>query len=513
MNSRIKSIISVLLAAIFISLPLLQNADAVYYTGSCPCIYIHGFLGKDIIADRNDPSSETVFPPDSEKIKETVTECVPALLRFLVDRNYKKLKETIVPPVYELLSPSFLDESGEASDGSGVYFQYPDAAFIGRSSKLSFAYDWRLDPVDIAAQLNDFINYVLAASGASQVCIECHSFGGTVTEAYSTIYGLDKIKSVCYNTSAVFGETYTGEMMSGNFYIDPDAITTYVKGMLKGNENEETIANLLDFLNAVGVTDDLSHILNRVIEKIGYDLIKEVLLPMFGCWPSVWAMIPDKYAESAYDNMVNKMFAADGKDHSKLISKIDRFNSEIRPYKEEVLRRQNEVSNVYVISRYGFTAVPLTKEWRIMTDSVVDSALSSFGGTFADYGEKLGPDILNNPDAKESINPDGTVYSGTCLFPEQTWFIRDLQHSLHPDGLSDLIAILLSSDEQLTVDSLEEYPRFLEYDGDEALNPDKGTPEEELSTGTKLLKGFIAFLGFFRNVFDFIRGGFIWVKR
>jgi len=501
-----KAISLVLVTALIMSCGVSLFASAA--DASCPYIYVHGFMAKDIIADKNNPDSETVWPPAGDKITETVKECIPALLRFLADRNYEKLGEAIIDPCKELLSGANLDTDGNASNGSGVYFEYPAREVINSSSHLNFRYDWRLDPVELASQLHDFIEYVVDAAGCSQVVIECHSFGGTVTEAYVQLYGTSRIKSVCYNTSAIYGETYTGEMMSGNIVVQPDSLTEYIKCLMSENENKELIGNILDLLNDAGITGDITDLLNGIVENLGEELIREILLPMFAGWLSIWAMIPDDYIDSAYDFVFNKLYKNDGIDHSGLQAKIDNFNEIIRPFKTETLTAQNEVANVYVVSRYGYTSVPLTDKWQVMTDTVVDSKFSSFGGTFADYGAVLDDEFVSSVKDSPYLNADETVYAGTCLFPEQTWFIRDLLHSKGPGSLDSLVYALLYYDGQATVGTFEQYPQFLVYDnGSGALNADTGTVEPEKDFGQKMFDFFRKIIRFLRVIFrlEFLR--------
>ena len=491
MNRLLRTLIS---AFIVLSLVLSCCITSFSYEAekNCPYIYVHGFMAKDIIADKNNPDSETVWPPASDRILNTVKECLPALARFLIDRNYEKLGDAIIDPVNELLSGANLDLSGNASDGSGVYFEYPPAESITPSSHLNFRYDWRLDPIELAAQLNDFIDYVLAASGSSQVVIECHSFGGIVTEAYTQLYGGEKIKSVCYNTSAIFGESYTGLMMSGNIVIDADSVTEYLKCMLSENDRAEIIGALLDLLNDAGVTDDLADILNGIVENLGEELIREILLPMFAGWLSIWAMIPDN------------LYKDDGIDHSGLREKIDNYNSTVRPFKTQTLQRQNETTNFYVISRYGYTSIPLTERWEEMTDTVVDTKYSSFGGTCADYGKKLDEQFIVQYKDSGYMNAECTVYSGTCLFPEQTWFIRELMHSKSPDALESMTETLLYYPGQADIHTFDIYPQFLHYTAsDGTMLPDTGTPETEETVIQKLFGYYRKLIRFIRSILDF----------
>ncbi|MGN1418112.1 MAG: hypothetical protein ACI4W6_02155, partial [Acutalibacteraceae bacterium] len=120
-----------------------------------------------------------------------------------------------------------------------------------------------------------------------------------------------------------------------------------------------------------------------------------------------------------------------------------------------------------VISGYGYSAVPITPSWDVVGDGVVDTKSTSFGATVAPYGKTLDSEYLENADPKY-ISPEKSVDASTCLFPDKTWFVRDLKHSSGHDSLGKLFAaILYSEDEEITVSSLEEYPQFLKFNAED----------------------------------------------
>ena len=52
------------------------------------------------------------------------------------------------------MSAAYLVEDCTVRDDSGAYFDYPEPQTIHKNSKLEFCYDWRLDPLELAAQLS-----------------------------------------------------------------------------------------------------------------------------------------------------------------------------------------------------------------------------------------------------------------------------------------------------------------------------------------------------------------------
>ena len=113
-----------------------------------------------------------------------------------------------------------------------------------------------------------------------------------------------------------------------------------------------------------------------------------------------------------------------------------------------------------LFSRYGYSSIPIVPSYTRLTDSVIDTKYSSFGATTAEYGSKLSDADIAGKDPAY-ISPDRMIAS-TCLFPEQTWFFKDFPHSTNAP-LDDMIETLLYTDFQATVDTYEEYPRFMQF--------------------------------------------------
>lgn len=456
-----------LAAALLLTLSLLLTcalpAFAADTSRDCPYIYVHGFMGVDIHADASDPESPVIWPPASDQILDAVKAALPALARLAVDHNYEVFTDALMPAVSDLFSPAFCTPEGTVEDGSGPIFSYPPAASITPSSELSFKYDWRLDPIVIAGQLNDFINYVCESAGCDQVVLECHSFGGVVTMTYATLYGTARLRSVMLNTTAIYGEDYNGELMTGQLGLDADALTAYLKAVLSDSEYRKVINGTFDLLNAAGLTDAICALGNRMIKKLSDRVLPEVIVPMFGGWLSVWSMVPDQFIDQATDYVFNTIYKDSPVDRSVLIRKIENYNARVRAGKTATLQQMNEDMNLYVLSRYNFCGVFLTPSWTNMSDTTVDTKYSSFGATAARYDGKLTDAQLAGVDPAY-ISPDRNIDASTCLFPAQTWFVKDFAHAKTCDDEHAMILTLLYHDGQATVDTFEAYPRYLVYD-------------------------------------------------
>ena len=92
------------------------------------------------------------------------------------------------------------------------------------------------------------------------------------------------------------------------------------------------------------------------------------------------------------------------------------------------------------------------------------------------------------------ISPNGAIDAGTCLFPEQTWFIRNCSHMEKDPILREFTDKLLRAGTQQTVDSFAEYPRFLVLEKSNGrLSPDTGEarPTSKWEDFLRLVKEFL----------------------
>ncbi len=472
----IQRLLAVLLALVICAMPAfsavgsaVETVDAKY-NPTVPYIHVCGLMSSDIYLDVNQPELGTAWPPKTDSIVKNVLGVLPSLLLFLVTRNYDRFTDKLIPTLNAVMGPSYLDINGDVPNNSGAICEYPPKEEIHADSKLYFDYDWRLDPITLASRLNDFINYVLDASGCEQVVLECHSFGGVITYTYASVYGTEKLKSVLFNASAVYGETFTGDLCQGKLVLDPDALTEYLKGSFDHNNGEAFLNGLFWVLNKIGITDFLCNRVNKVVEKEHDRLYAEVIYPMFGNWPSIWSMVTDEMYEDSFNFVFNGVYAGDGKDHSGMRNKVETFRNQVGSNKAAILNALNDDANFYVVCRYGYCSMFCTPSWKVSNDMIVDVKCASFGATAAPYGETFSDEYLSKADMS-FVSPDKRVDASTCLFPEQTWFIREYMH-MHP-WLDDFANTLLYAEEQATVNTFAQYPRFLYYTDDGEFLPDQ----------------------------------------
>ena len=503
MKTNLKKILSLVLCLLVI-LSSVSLAVSATDKDNYPIVYVHGFMASDINADKTNPDSELYYPIQTNHMIDGVAKAVPALARLVLLGDWDALANGISPVLEDIFYGLYNDPDGGVSDGSGTYCEYPTKEQILYSDLVEFKYDWRLDPIDIAKELDAYIEHVKETADVDKVYISCHSLGGVIVLSYLTLYGYDSVAGVAFDSTAIYGETYTGDLLSGKIEISSQSVLYAIENMLKGNEVEYLVDSLLEVFEKAGLFALIAHLGNGIVEHVRLSIF-QAMASLFGNWLTIWAMVPDEQIDEAMDFAFNEIYDKNDPQVKKLLKKIENYNNLIRKDKAQTLKNLDKTAKVVVISRYGFASIAATPSWDNMSDSTVDTRNNSFGATTATYGTAFSDDYLEGKDMKY-ISPDKTVDASTCLFPEKTWFIRNMHHSWVSDNLEIMIATLLRSEKEATVDTFEQYPGFMQYIQAE----DNICPDDENATVRTLPENLIqSIIIFFKEFIKFIKNKFI----
>ena len=456
--------LSVILALIMTFAMVMPVFAAESQSVVCPEIYVHGFATGAIYTNIDGKAEKIVYPEVDVLLDAVKEKIVPAALTYAADGDAKKLAYAITDLINTQFAVWFNNPDGSPANNSSANFEYPAASSIKKNSRVRFNYDWRGDPVEIAAQLNDYIDYVLATTGCEKVAISAHSFGSVVVLSYISIYGDDKIMGVVFDSPAMEGLTAVGELFCNRTDFKEEAIAALFKMIIDGNDYEELLNSIVDIFAMAGINGSISDFLNDAYAEMGDVIMEETLLPLFGCWSSVWAMIPDEYIDDAMEFVFDGSFSAE--EYAGLKARVDSYNNLVRKDKKDTLLALDEEARVAVISRYGYNSVPMTKEWSMTSDTVIETKSSSLGATTAPYGDCFSDEYLEGKDMKY-ISPDKTIDASTCLFADKTWFIKNAQHA-ETSLTSKLYSKLLYGEQEATCDN-SELARFMLYDRENSV--------------------------------------------
>lgn len=468
-------------------------------TESCPVIYVPGINSSQLYRDVNDADSKMFFPGMDEIKDMAIKEVVPALIIYAKDKDTDKLAGVLSEQFNILFKDYFLNADGSVKGNSGAILHYPSS--VKSNSTIVFDWDWRCDPFDAAAKLDDFIDYAIDKSGCEKVALAAHSLGSVVILTYLSVYGDSKISGIVYDSPAIDGANYLGEFLLGNFETDGEALISAVNGLFYASENEGLVESVMDVFDLAGIPTELSLLLNSVLDEVAPVIFKDTLVPLFARWPSVWSLVPDADFDAAVDYIFTECLT--DSDSMKLKEKVVKYDTEVRNNRYATICNFDINGRLAVISRYGYSSLPLMNRWEETGDTIIETKSTSLGATVAAYGEVLADDYLKDKDEKY-ISPDKTVDASTCLVPEKTWFIKGIKHA---DTVTKaLYPSLLFGEQEATCDNYS-LTRFSVYDAEAgSFVEDMSEPEvSKEKTPLQVLFNFLKEL--FRKLFSFFKIG------
>lgn len=472
-----------------------------------PTVYVIGARVTHIYA----ADGSLLFPNDSvdvaQVIKDAIRPCLQKLALGIMTDNYEAWAQEFHKAVIKAMGKMPLDKNGEVSDGS--YAEHPYNYSLPKKSSNYGAYDyrlwydWRTSPLETAELLKKYIEEVKAVTGEEKVNITGRCYGANVVQAYLTLYpehALANVDDVAYLSSSVDGIDVLGAAFTGDIELDDQAITNFADYYMENGdliEDEETRALIMaavELFNEVKVLGLTGDALELFVETVKDDIFPLVLKDVFAGWPSYWAMVPaEKYEEA-------KAFIFKGveDEYAGFIEKCDNYYNNVQLKAEETLRELDRQGiDFYMISKYNFPDFPVYEGATALSDGNTSVKRQSFGATCADHGTVLSQKYLNSLEDKTYLSPDLKINAATCLFPETSYFIKNMHHETFPAAINDFAMNVMNK--EATV-SGGQYSQFLLYNGTSTLQVIEGPDEDATKPASNpiaLLLNFLARLAKF----------------
>ncbi|MBR6567985.1 MAG: hypothetical protein IKK60_04960 [Clostridia bacterium] len=481
-----------------------------------PTVYVIGAHKNEIY----NAEGETIYPIGTdigESVKQALLPCLEKFAAGMLTDDFSDYAEEFNGTMAPLFEELILDKNGNVSNGSYCRFHYTTESFPSKSSGYSvwdyrFWYDWRTSPTDTASELKDCIDLALAASGKDKVQLIGRCYGANVIAAYLELYkehAKAHISDVCYYSSSVLGIDFMSALFSGDIYFDDVAINNFLnyyvthKNILDDEVTGELIAAIAEILQQVKVLGITGDALTAFVNMFKDDLLPTVLRSSFGRWLSYWSMVtPEKYEQAR-----EYVFGTDElkKEYAGFIKKADHFYYTVQRNAKNTMKELNGAGiNFYNFTKYNFPEIPLYEGASTQGDSDTSVFRQSFGATAADYGTVLSEDYLSkvSPESKKFISPDLKIDASTCLFPEHTWFVKNLHHDYF-GPLQNISMEIMRYD--MTVDNYR-LPQFLTHTGNtddtngDNLIPTTDTDEDAHTPHNDIIYSLIRFL---KAIFSF----------
>jgi len=513
-----------------------------------PIIYIVGKQNTPVYkTDENgnwllDESGKRVQVDDVNKplgmsredyILTQVEPVLKALVPALTSGDYDTYIQSLVDAFAPVYQEAVLNEKGEDPDGRidwNYSVQQPSNG-MGGFKYYYFRYDWRYSPYEIADDLHTFVEYVCAKEGVDKVNIHARCYGSNVAAAYIAkseegYYGTPfRVKNLALNTTPIAGYIIVGALMSGSITFEADSIDRYITVLMNSQSIFEDpvidtfIMVLVSVLNQAKVLGWGASKIQEIYDVISDRLIPGLALVSYGTFPSYWSMIGDEY----YEKAKLKVFGTTEPEgqYAEFIEKIDRYHDLMGVVDEKgeaayakVLKNCEEKYGMKtaVFAKYGYASFPFFEGSELTGDARGTVTELSLGARGTVLGEPFSAYELREIEYMEDYDPiylskDKKVYAGTCLFPETTWFSKNMKHDQL--NLIDPIATeFFLSDGTFTVHSDERYPQFHEYENGVFNEVGKDDATDGLWSNnplTVLMRFFSALMAFFNSIFASIR--------
>ena len=283
-----------------------------------------------------------------------------------------------------------------------VYLTAEYKAFMEAFGRVYvFVADWRFGQVELARQLDAFIQQVKDDSGRDQVTLFGFSQGGQTISTYLYLYG-DKgdVKKAVMETPAIGGTTFAAAALDESLFDVPvETMIRFAEAYMESEKHYEWLGRLVTL---------------APLKKAILSIVYAHVLPIARYWGSLWDMVP----VGEYERLKAEYLTDPG--CAKLIEESDKYHHEIVPRIGETLRALQ--AQGMVLSIVCNTGNALLFNSRTNSDGILDSANVS-GATAAPLGERL-----EVKGGTQRLSPSMALDVSTCYLPDNTWFVDGQFH-------------------------------------------------------------------------------------
>lgn len=480
-----KKIVSITLALVLAVLAFVMPASAAK---TYPLIFVDGIGSTKLYQNIGTEDEKLAFATDDASLEAMIKNIGTAFVKGYVSygiakKDYNKFADEFFPVVNEYVKPigyntdgtpmdttvgfhqneKPMSEYSEAEQAEFGVFAQEYAKKYGAENVYCFRYDWRQSPIDVANQLKDYIDNVKDETGSKRVNVVGMSMGANIVLAYMNAYGGKSLNNVVFASPAWQGTSLVGNVMTRNVELDIFAVENYLVQLANVSATTHIAAFVISFIaSQEGLSHEYFGDINLALQGILPRSYTDTLIPYLAGMPGFWSLVP---AED-YDAAKLSIFP-DGV-NAQLAAKIDAYNSIQENAKSIVEKAMKDGMRFGIVLGYNCQMIPISNEFE-QSDTVIDVKYMSGGATCAKYLQAHDDwgKIYNQAikDGHNHVSWDSKIDASTCMFPEQTWFIKNMQHGYNADyGQTDIVMWLLGATKQQTIQTdPENYPQFFLY--------------------------------------------------
>lgn len=494
---KIKKLLALVMSLVVVFLavaPVAANAQTVCECDEIPIIYVRGkaklVQHKDLPEDTVGGTNTELPYIESDKLLEYAKEIVPIYAKGYFEDDFEPFRKRITEIFAEVYDDYALDKNGEIDNTSGIPAHinwrntniYDHHKSSGQATtpeqaknqiyQYFFQYDCRLDPRDTADELYAYIQKVKEVTGHSKIKILARCLGTNILAAYLAEYGWDDIEDVVLYNAIMNGTAITNSLFNGELFFDADAVDYFATQTLSDTTILTFIKQVITMANQTYGLDMTMDYFNMTATKVARLVVPDVMRVSYATTPGYWSMVsPDRY-EAARDYI----FAGVEDEWAGLIEKLDGYHYEVGVKISRMFKQmERDGVNIYNVSKYGYQLYPIMEDAGHQSDTIVTLEQQAPKTTVAPIGQTLSKEYIDVRVANRKgryISPDKTIDASTGMFPNTTWYVKNLEHNNFPWVVDELLYTILRYDlynngEKMTVFSEEKFPQFLVYEGEE----------------------------------------------
>lgn len=483
------------LVAVLISICLLISTVAVFgngadtgkHTGSpIPVIYVEG-TGMPIVQYNEDGSKTTIFPVElsSELITPLIEENIDVFAQAFFTQEWGEFCDVLYEIMIDICGDFALDENGNPKNGSHIEWTWDPAKLSDKRNQYgnydiqtySFHYDWRLDPYINAEKLHQYIEDVMAATDATEVALLGRCLGANITAAYMDKYDAQHVSDYIVYCGAQNGADIVSKLFSGKIFLEADGIERFLYDtnlLGEGTLYNELLNSFVTVFNQTYGLDIACWAVNNVYKDIYLDVMPRIMIETYASLPGYWSMVSVEDYERAKEVVFHD---ADMEKYADFIKIIDNYHYNVTAEIEKDFKHYADMGvDIFNVTKYGYQAVPIAdKAYNSdISDNTISVGNASNGATTATvkkpFSNKYITKAAENGTLKY-ISPDRLIDASTALFPDRTWFVKDMRHDVFPNSIDLLFGEMIRND-GYTVNSDPDYPQYMVFNNaDKTFSP------------------------------------------
>ncbi len=451
---------------------------------TCTDVPVLVIRGMDFGGLYTDVGTENQEPAIRADAKDIIVFAFRGIFKAILNMNFDPIVESIADIAGSIFEYIKMDTDGTSKHNTGA-IPYPLAAENyenlrnGIDSEYGmvramieeigdhayyFNYDWRMDPFVVADDINATVERMIAETGHDKVNIACCSMGGVMTIAYLTEYGYEDVNRVCFMSSTFCGAQVCSDLLSGQLEIGADTLYNTADA---GTEDIAFVNYMMKGMKYLGIFKAVSLLAGAFTNEY-IDMVNErVLVPVFGCNLTFWAILQPEDRQGAIDFIMN----GKPENYPELYTKIQALWDMVdgrNALLDEMIENGVQVA---VVAHYDAPMIPVYASAGMNGDGILETYQMSGYATVAPYGETLGDDyVAENP---EYLSPDRVVDLSTAILPEYTYIIKGAPHvaGSYDTEYSDFFVWLMTYDgEDFYAGVNPDYPRFMLSDDEQTLS-------------------------------------------